>query len=115
MPPLQFSMRRPSFLPNLRSASYATYFRFTRRRTRPSPSLQLQSTSHGRLLEWDNVKRRLFNLAAAVSLVLCAATVSLWWRSYIYEDTWALDLTRSSTIWVTTRTGAFTLSVVRCL
>jgi hypothetical protein len=28
----------------------------------------------------DRVKRRLFNLAAAVSLVLCAATAALWAR-----------------------------------
>jgi hypothetical protein len=28
------------------------------------------------------MKRRLFNLAAAVSLVLCAATVGLWVRSH---------------------------------
>jgi hypothetical protein len=33
------------------------------------------------------VRRRLFNLAAGVSLVLCVATVVLWVRSYWREDT----------------------------
>jgi hypothetical protein len=33
------------------------------------------------------MKRRLFNLAAAISLVLCAATAALWVRSYIVSDT----------------------------
>jgi hypothetical protein len=33
-----------------------------------------------------SVRRRLFNLAAAVSLVLCVATVALWVRSYYYWD-----------------------------
>jgi hypothetical protein len=32
------------------------------------------------------VKRRLYNLAAAVSLVLCVATVALWARSYCAAD-----------------------------
>ena len=34
------------------------------------------------------MKRRLFNLAAAVSLVLCLATVALWCRSIVREDHW---------------------------
>jgi hypothetical protein len=33
------------------------------------------------------MKRRLFNLAATVSLVLCVATAALWVRSYIVSDT----------------------------
>src|SRR5438876_7748538 len=32
------------------------------------------------------VRRRLFNLAATVSLVLCVATVALWMRSYWTSD-----------------------------
>jgi hypothetical protein len=32
------------------------------------------------------VKRRLLNLAAAVSLVLCVATIVLWLRSYWYQS-----------------------------
>jgi hypothetical protein len=32
------------------------------------------------------MRRRLFNLAAAVSLVLCAATVALWARSHVAGD-----------------------------
>jgi hypothetical protein len=32
------------------------------------------------------VKRRLFNLAVAVSLVLCAASLTLWVRSYVRMD-----------------------------
>jgi hypothetical protein len=32
------------------------------------------------------VRRRLFNLAAAVSLALCVATGTLWARSYWRED-----------------------------
>jgi hypothetical protein len=32
------------------------------------------------------LKRRLFNLAAAIFLVLCAATVALWVRSYSFRD-----------------------------
>jgi hypothetical protein len=32
------------------------------------------------------VKRRLFNVMAAVSLVLCVATLALWWRSYRWLD-----------------------------
>jgi hypothetical protein len=41
------------------------------------------------------VKRQLFNLAAAVLLLLCAATVFLWARSYRYGD--FLSIFRSST------------------
>jgi hypothetical protein len=32
------------------------------------------------------VKRRLFNVLAAVSLVLCVVTVALWMRSYVATD-----------------------------
>src|SRR5690349_18065632 len=32
------------------------------------------------------MRRRLFNLAAAVSMVLCVATAALWVRSYWIED-----------------------------
>ena len=37
------------------------------------------------------LRRRLFNLVAAVSLVLCVATVALWVRSY-----WRSDLIKGS-------------------
>ena len=37
------------------------------------------------------LRRRLFNLVAAVSLVLCVATVALWVRSY-----WRSDLVKRS-------------------
>src|SRR5688500_13336017 len=38
------------------------------------------------------VKRRLFTLAAAASLVLCVATVGLWVRSYWWRDGLTLRL-----------------------
>jgi hypothetical protein len=37
------------------------------------------------------VRRKLFNLAAAVSLVLCVAVCVLWVRSYFAQDTIAYD------------------------
>src|SRR3954447_26954767 len=40
------------------------------------------------------VRRRLFNLAAMVSLVLCVVTVALWVRSYIAQDWVVYQATR---------------------
>jgi hypothetical protein len=37
------------------------------------------------------VKRRLFNMLAAVSLVLCMATSGVWYHSYGQMDEWVLN------------------------
>jgi hypothetical protein len=42
------------------------------------------------------MRRRLFNLAAGVSLVLCFATVALWVRSYRIPDALRLQVRRST-------------------
>jgi hypothetical protein len=43
------------------------------------------------------MKRRLFNIAAVVSLMLCLASVAMWVRSYFVADLWTVgkDWTRS--------------------
>jgi hypothetical protein len=42
------------------------------------------------------MKRRLFNLAAALSLVLCLRIVALWSRSYRHTDTFECTLLGSA-------------------
>jgi hypothetical protein len=63
------------------------------------------------------VRRRLFNLAAAVSLVLCIATALLWMRSYFAGDhvTWTRltangNDARRSTISLLSGAGGFAIS-----
>ena len=55
------------------------------------------------------MKRRLFNLAAAVSLVLCVATAALWVRSYFASDRiiWRNEQVdqRDGLLWTFSETG----------
>src|SRR5205809_809734 len=52
------------------------------------------------------MRRRIFNLAAAMSLVLCVGTIVLWVRSYWIGDQWDLQRDR-------TRNGQSTLFAAR--
>jgi hypothetical protein len=53
------------------------------------------------------VKRRIFTLAAAASLLLCVATVALWVRGYHRRDVFTLRLNDDCALWVETVRGGF--------
>jgi hypothetical protein len=58
------------------------------------------------------VKRRLFNLSAALSLALCLATVAQWVRSVVYHN--YLEGVRyagATQLWVHSRGGSFRISI----
>ena len=60
------------------------------------------------------MRRRLLNLAAAVSLIVCVATISLWVRSYFMYDLWIARSWRSYSSAESWR-GVITISHVRTL
>jgi len=75
------------------------------RHARPLPGVRGGSEAATRERS-GRVRRRLFNLAAAVSMVLCVGTLVLWVRSYWIGDQW--DFQRDST-----RSGQSTLFAAR--
>src|SRR5438552_388460 len=62
--------------------------------TNSRPSVANSDRPRGKM---PGVKRRIFNLLAVVSLVLCAATVVFWVRSYYRWD--GVDWSRGWTAW----------------
>src|SRR5215211_1757132 len=51
-------------------------------------------------------RRRLFTLAAAISLLLCFATTGLWVRSYFSRDVW-IAYTKAGFIYLSANRGLF--------